>query len=197
MHLWSFKLAKNTCRRSGAFKSSKPPIFSRKLADFRFSNFENGAFKGAEHKMCTDLWDLFYGTKHSDASRPRNAPFCEEQWLLYLLKIHQNVACFETNGKHCSLHCQIILLGCLCGVSDVYKGLLQLRHQYRIISNTPKLMKCCLLWTKYHITILIYAWYLNKSSLWFERIEYIWVFHSDKLLWVWRVRNCSVLVPKL
>ena len=96
-------------------------------------------------------------SKHSDASRPRNAPFCEEQWLLYLLKIHQNVTCSETNGKHCSLHCQIILLGCLCGVSDVYKGLLQLRHQYRTISNTPKLMKCCLLWTKYHITILIYA----------------------------------------
>ena len=44
-------------------------------------------------------------SKHSDASRPRNAPFCEEQWLLYLLKIHQNVACSETNGKHCSLHC--------------------------------------------------------------------------------------------
>ena len=44
-------------------------------------------------------------SKHSDASRPRNAPFCEEQWLLYLLKIHQNVTCSETNGKHCSLHC--------------------------------------------------------------------------------------------
>ena len=29
-------------------------------------------------------------SKHSDASRPKNAPFCEEQWLLYLLKIHQN-----------------------------------------------------------------------------------------------------------
>ena len=44
-------------------------------------------------------------SKHSDASRPRNAPFCEEQWLLYLLKIHQNMTCSETNGKHCSLHC--------------------------------------------------------------------------------------------
>ena len=106
-------------------------------------------------------------SKHSDASRPRNAPFCEEQWLLYLQKIQQNAAYFEAKARHYSLHCQTIFLGCRYDVSDVYGSLLQLRQQYRTISNAPKLTKCSLLGTKYHITILIYASYLNKSSLLF------------------------------
>ena len=93
-------------------------------------------------------------SKHSDASRPRNAPFFEKQWLLYLQKIQQNVAYIEAKVRHSSLHCQTILLGCRYDVSDVYGGLLQLRHQYRIISTASKLTTFCLLGTKYHITIL-------------------------------------------
>ena len=80
-------------------------------------------------------------SKHSDASRPRNAPFFEKQWLLYLQKIQQNVAYFEAKVRHYSLHCQTILLGFRYDVSDVYRGLLQLRHQYRTISNAPNSQK--------------------------------------------------------
>ena len=80
-------------------------------------------------------------SKHSDASRPRNAPFFEKQWLLYQQKIQQNVAYIEAKVKHYSLHCQTILLGCRYDVSDVYGGPLQLGHQYRTISNAPNSQK--------------------------------------------------------
>ena len=80
-------------------------------------------------------------SKHSDTSRPRNAPFFEKQWLLYLQKIQQNVAYIEAKVRHYSLHCQTILLGCRYDVSDVYGGLLQLRQQCRTISNAPKSQK--------------------------------------------------------
>ena len=110
-------------------------------------------------------------SKHSDTSRPRNAPFFGKQWLLYVQKIQQNAAYFEAKVKHYSLHCQTIHLGCRYDVSDVYGGLLQLRHQYSTISNAPKVTKCYLLGTKYHISILVYASYLNKLSLLFKKLN--------------------------
>ena len=60
---WSFKRAKIISLRSGAVKASKFAFFSQKLADFRFPNFENGAFEGDEHEVGTDLCDLFYGSQ--------------------------------------------------------------------------------------------------------------------------------------
>ena len=88
-----------------------------------------------------------------------------------LQKMQQNVAYHKAKVRHSSLDCQTILLGCRYDVSDVYGGLLQLRNQCRIISNEPKLTKCCLLGTKYHIKILIYASYLNKLSLLFKKLN--------------------------
>ena len=77
-------------------------------------------------------------SKHSDASRLRNAPFFGELMVTILPKILQNVAYSEENVTYCSLHCQIILFGCLCDASDVYGCLCQLKHQCRAISNAPK-----------------------------------------------------------
>ena len=57
------KRAKIIFALSGAVKGSKFAFFSQKLADFQFSNFENGAFKGGEHEVGTDVCDLFYGSQ--------------------------------------------------------------------------------------------------------------------------------------
>ena len=136
-------------------------------------------------------------SKHSDASRLRNAPFFGELMVTILPKILQNVAYTEENVTHCSLHCQIILFGCLCDASDVYGCLCQLKHQCRTISNAPKPINCYLLWTKCHIMIIKYASSLIKLRLVFERTEYTWIPHSHDSLWFWRVQNYSALMLKL
>ena len=106
-------------------------------------------------------------SKHSDASRLRNAPFFGELMVTILPKILQNVAYSEENVTYCSLHCQIILFGCLCDASDVYGCLCQLKHQCRTISNAPKSINWYLLWTKCHIMIIKYASSLIKLRLTF------------------------------
>ena len=126
-------------------------------------------------------------SKHSNASRLRNAPFFGELMVTILPKILQNVAYTEENVTHCSLHCQIILFGCLCDASDVYGCLCQLKHQCRTISNAPKSINWYLLWTKCHIMIIKYASSLIKLRLVFERTEYTWLPHSHDSLWFWRV----------
>ena len=82
-------------------------------------------------------------SKHSDASRLRNAPFFGELIVTILPKILQNVAYSEENVTYCSFHCQIIIFGYLCDTSDA--GLWQLKHQCRTISNAPKPINCYLL----------------------------------------------------
>ena len=136
-------------------------------------------------------------SKHSDASRLRNAPFFGELMVTILPKILQNVAYTEENVTYCSLHCQIILFGCLCDASDVYGCLCQLKHQCRTISNAPKSINWYLLWTKCHIMIIKYASSLIKLRLVFERTEYTWLPHSHDSLWFWCVWNCSALMLQL
>eukprot|EP00493_Phyllostaurus_siculus_P022509 UN22842 len=79
-------------------------------------------------------------SKHSDAFRLRNAPFFGGI-MVTLPKFLPNFAYSEENVTYCSLHCQIMLFGCLCDASDVYGGICQLKHQCRTILNAPKPQK--------------------------------------------------------